>query len=233
MVASRAFALPATPYLTPPSGQQLSLLAFGDSITEGTGDTEHLGGYPGRLQAILNVPVTNSGVGGEALAHHGLTRLKSVVRQSSATTVILNEGNSDAYDFDISLPQFKAALVQAVGYIKRRNKQLLLATQYPELYLHSIVQGRLNGVNSIIRKVAAANGIRVVSIDRVWETTCNELPNCDLLFKDGLHPNGMGYDAITDVALAALAEINLFSTQGASEVEAAYDLPDNYVIVKP
>jgi lysophospholipase L1-like esterase len=232
--ADFAAALPNDPLFSDVTGDQnLVILAFGDSITSGSHDTAQHGGYPTRLQSILGVTVINHGRGGEELAGRGLIRFKHDVRTIAADLFILNDGNSDAYKSFITLGAFHSALDQAVAYVKRRKRHLVLATQYPELLKAKVVQPRLDYVNLLVRKVAARNGIRVVDIDRAWRSTCDRVPRCNLLASDGLHPNSTGYDVITDVVLGALAHIAIFKAGGAAQVEAAYGLANGSVLVKP
>jgi lysophospholipase L1-like esterase len=72
-------------------------VAFGDSITEGTGDEEG-GGYPPRLEALLlarglNADVRNRGVAGETTVD-GLARIDSVLAQGG-DVLLLMEGTND------------------------------------------------------------------------------------------------------------------------------------------
>ena len=87
-------------------------------------------------------------------------------------------------------------------------------------------------MNAEMNQVAAEHGIRLADLDRAWKSTCDRLPECDLLSSGGLHPNSQGYDVIAQVVLATLAGIDVFSPQGATELEKAYALPTGSVIVK-
>lgn len=87
--------------LAPVAAQEV--IAFGDSITRGDEpfDEEGLGGYPARLQTLLQASgradavVHNYGKGGERVSQ-GLTRLDSVLDgEPTADTVILMEGTND------------------------------------------------------------------------------------------------------------------------------------------
>lgn len=76
---------------------QTRYLAFGDSITEGVGDTEPLGpdsGYPGRLRNLLpEDTVENHGLSGEDTAE-GLSRLPQVLLDGG-DVLLLMEGTND------------------------------------------------------------------------------------------------------------------------------------------
>ena len=233
LFCSHALALPNSSYFKDVTGdKKLTILAFGDSITKGVGDTVHVGGYPSRLSSILGTTVINDGRNGEVLATIGFTRLRSELRRYKPDLLIFNEGNSDAYEANVSIAAFKSVLSQTVQYVKRRNIHFVLATQYPELLSYRTVQGRLDQVNSAIRSIGAHTGIHVIDIDRAWKSTCDQLPACNLLYKDGLHPNSNGYDVITGVALATLDNIDVFKAGGAARVEKAYGLAKGFIRVK-
>ena len=85
---------------------QITLLAFGDSITRGVGDGNNelatpavsVAGYPARLIAILGLPVINAGKGGERTVA-GLPRLTAtLVANPEVDYVIILEGVNDLLD---------------------------------------------------------------------------------------------------------------------------------------
>jgi len=83
----------------PPAGAQaFKAIAFGDSITEGYGDTQGGGGYPARLQRWLrqrgyDATVVNEGVGGEATPE-ALARVDDVLAQGGEYFLLM-EGTND------------------------------------------------------------------------------------------------------------------------------------------
>ncbi len=72
------------------------IVAFGDSLTYGTG--ARYGGkdmsYPAQLSKLLGLPVINEGVPGET-AEQGVGRLKTVLERHRPTILILCEGGND------------------------------------------------------------------------------------------------------------------------------------------
>ena len=208
------------------------LLAFGDSITVGLGDGAPGGGYPARLEQVLGVPVDQEGVSGERMAFDGLNRLTGLLPQSDAEIVILDEGNTDAYE-GVTVADYHTALESAVGAIEASGKVAILMNQYPTCCAAGGYQRQLDAVNAVMGQVAAEHGVRLADLDRAWRSTCDQLPDCNLLASDGLHPNSLGYDVISQVLLASLAGIDIFSPQGAADVEKAYSLPAGSVLVRP
>lgn len=210
----------------------VSILAFGDSITAGVGDSQGLGGYPGRLENYFNIPVSNRGVAGERLLVGGLQRFPGVVLSSSADIVIILEGANDAI-FRESQSAYRKGLQRLINVAKALGKDVVVgATQKP--CCNKGDRGLFTDVYAkVARELSVINEAPLADFDLAWKTTCKNKEQCELyVLPEGLHPNKTGYDVMAQVAAAALLGIDIFSPTGPTELEDALDLPKGSVIVK-
>lgn len=224
----------------------ITILAFGDSITYGVGDGVAPGvvaqdvpvsdgtvGYPQRLGALLGVAVVNAGVPGEEFAVDGFARFPQALAASAADTVILMEGANDAVH-QLDPGEYRRLLQRVVNVARVQGRAVLLATLPPPCCDHAPLSLFTGAYSGAVKRVAALNDLRVIDMQRAWVTTCSSLGQCDLYnLPEGLHPNTKGYDVIAQNSASAIYGIDIFSADGASNLEAALGLPAGTVVVKP
>ena len=225
---------------------EVRLLFFGDSITFGVGDGTSVGefieeppitdggdGYPRRVEELMGILADNEGAPGEFLTEGGIDRFPAVVASSVADVVGFFEGSNDAVH-KVSGGAFELAVQRAINVAGALGKQIILFTIPPPCCDKESLSLFTGDYTSHIKELAVVNSLPVVDIERAWQTTCNNISTCHLYnLPEGLHPNIEGYDVIAQVIVATLLGIDIFSEEGAVELEEALELPEGTVIVKP
>ena len=202
---------------------QIEVVAFGDSITYGVGDGTDPGqyvsgigevgdprGYPLRLSSVLAVPVLNAGIPGEMVIGipgpraAGVVRFPEVVVGSTADLVIIFEGINDAR-YDISATELEAAYQKMINVARADNKNIAIATLLPPTVQHGTLAPTAALYSETIRGLGAMNGILVIDLEQGFLRDCPDLSTCSYYnLPEGLHPNTVGYDAITTMIATAL-----------------------------
>ncbi len=106
-----------------PLGQEAAVLAFGDSLTHGTGAPAGQS-YPDILAGLLGKPVINSGVAGEVSAA-GLQRLPEILDRYNPALVILCHGGND-FLRRLDLEATKRNLKSMIELIRARGADVVL-----------------------------------------------------------------------------------------------------------
>lgn len=188
------------PRLRPLPGDGV-VLAFGDSLTHGTG-AEPGRSYPEVLEALIGRKVVRSGVPGEVTGA-GLKRLAPVLDAVHPDLVILCHGGNDILrrmDLRVTAQNLKAM----IGIIRGRGAEVVLVG-VPALGL------RLRTA-SFYRAVADETGVPLLG------DVLTEILSSRALKADQIHPNGKGYarmaSAVADFLIrqGALAEGDLRRT---------------------
>ncbi|TKB05744.1 GDSL-type esterase/lipase family protein [Desulforhopalus sp. IMCC35007] len=164
-----------------------NIIAFGDSITSGTGSKT--GGYPPRLQQIIErsgkpCTVYNQGVPSER-TYQGIERIDEVLNTIPADAILIMEGTNDIRSgYPIQTTRLNLQLM--IDKAKAKGVEPILATLTPSNQANSeFLIPKL--YNPMIRKLAKDNNITLVdqftAIEKKW-------PALNL---DGIHPNDDGY----------------------------------------
>ncbi|MBN2965097.1 arylesterase [Sulfurospirillum sp. T05] len=169
--------------------KETHILAFGDSITFGTGASV---GYPQKLAILSGVKVTNAGIPGEVSAQ-GLARLGQLLETTRPDIVILCHGGNDILR-RMDLAQTKANVRQMIALVEA------------------------SGAKAVLVGVPLFTGIRIVTAD-IYDALAKEtdvvyVPNAltdviknGALKSDHVHPNDEGYAHLAQVLYEALLRV--------------------------
>ena len=163
------------------------VLAFGDSLTSGTGANPGES-YPARLEALIGRTVVSSGVPGETSAE-GLARLAGVIEESKPQLVILCEGGND---FLRKLDEAQAAenLRGMIRVAKAHGAQVvLIAVPKPGL-----LPSPAGFYASVAREFAVPHE----------ESALRKILTDNALKSDLVHPNAAGYARLAEAVAALL-----------------------------
>ncbi|MGX2031801.1 MULTISPECIES: arylesterase [Methylocaldum] len=160
---------------------EAKVLAFGDSLTFGTGAGSEQS-YPSVLQGLIGREVINAGVPGETSAE-GLERLPALLDEHQPTLLILCHGGND---FLRNLGEQQAAdNVRAMVKLARDRGISVVLIAVPKF-------GLMFSPPEFYAKIAEEFAIP-------FETgTLSKIIRDNSLKSDGVHPNGPGYRMLAE-----------------------------------
>lgn len=161
------------------------IIAFGDSITYGTGSFS--GGYPPKLQALIaGSAVVNYGVPGESTAW-GAGRIDSVLAaQADANYILILEGTNDLF-YGVSIGATQYHLETMIAKSRDAGVTPVLATLTPDWTEDAGAKNIPWTYNPMIQGIGANLGVAVVDMYSALE------PNWGGWSADLIHPNDTGY----------------------------------------
>ncbi len=158
-----------------------NILAFGDSLTYGTGTSPDKA-YPAVLSRLIERNVINAGVPGE-LSKDGLKRLTALLQKHQPELVIICHGGNDILR-KLSSSKTKDNIQQMILLAKQHNSQVLLIG-VPEfgLFLNS----------SPIYQALATENMLPIENNVLGDILAN-----NSLKSDHIHPNTQGYQTLAE-----------------------------------
>lgn len=193
IIAISLSALVACTDKTPPLNKLSSdavVVAFGDSLTYGTGAKDHEA-YPAQLSDLIQREVINEGRPGE-LSGDGLKRLPAVLDEYQPALLILCHGGNDLLrkkNAQSITNNLKAMITEA----KQRGIQVvLIGVPEPALFLLESAP--------FYSKIAASENIPFE------ENILPEIESDNALKSDTIHPNAAGYRKFAE-AIAKLLSL--------------------------
>jgi acyl-CoA thioesterase I len=164
-----------------PLASSATVLAFGDSLTYGTGSSVNKA-YPAVLESLIHRKVINAGVPGE-ISQKGLSRLPGLISQYRPDLIIICHGGNDILR-KLDIKQTKANIQHMIDMAMQNNSQVILIG-VPEfgIFLNS---------SPIYQTLADENRIPIEN-----DILGNILGN-NSLKSDHIHPNAQGYQLFAE-----------------------------------
>lgn len=162
------------------------ILAFGDSLTFGTG-ADPAQSYPAVLGELINRRVVNSGVPGEVTTE-GLSRLPEVLERERPALLLLCHGGNDQLRRQ-NLQQMANNIKEMIHLARQRGiAVILIAVPEPGLSLSP---------SSIYMKISKEMSVPIE------EDALSDILSTRSLKSDFIHPNAAGYRRLAE-SIAAL-----------------------------
>jgi len=191
--AGVALVLAVTAACGPPElprlGPDAHILAFGDSLTHGSGVAAE-DSYPAVLARRLERPVIRAGVPGEH-AQEGLERLPRVLDETQPEMVILCHGGNDILA-DREPQAIRDALLAMVRTIQRRD--------IPVVLVGVPAKGLMGSTADVYYEVADRTGVPLED-----QAMARIIADASLK-SDPIHPNAAGYRELAAAIHRLLAE---------------------------
>jgi len=166
------------------------ILAFGDSLTYGTGVGDG-DSYPTILESLTGFTVINAGVPGE-ISRKGLNRLPELLDKHNPNLLILIHGGNDILR-KLSNSGLKNNLIEMVGEAKKRKIPVILMG-VPRFGILSLKS------HKVYAEVVASENIPA-DLETLPQIIGNES-----LKSDQVHPNEEGYRLMAEAIFALLKE---------------------------
>nr|WP_305891728.1 GDSL-type esterase/lipase family protein [Methylomonas sp. WSC-6] len=166
------------------------ILAFGDSLTHGTGATAERD-YPAILAALSGREVINAGVPGE-ISSEGRQRLPALLDEYQPNLLILIHGGNDILR-QINAEETRANLTAMIAAAKQRNIAVVMlgVPKFGLILLHSA---------EIYAELAQSEQVPI-DLD-----TLPSILSTNELKSDAVHPNDQGYQKLAENIAGLLRE---------------------------
>ena len=158
-----------------------TILAFGDSLTYGTGTSKN-NAYPAVLERLIDHRVINAGIPGE-ISSEGLVRLPGLIEKHRPDLIIICHGGNDILR-KLDLSKTRNNIQQMIDLAKQNNS-LIVLVGVPQF-------GLFLNTAPLYRELAEKNNIPI-SNDILGDIIGN-----NALKSDHIHPNNKGYQILAE-----------------------------------
>ncbi len=163
----------------PPLSSDATILAFGDSLTYGTG-TSRDNAYPAVLAKLINYKIINAGIPGE-ISERGLARLPGLIDKYQPELIIICHGGNDILR-KLNLNKTSSNIQKMIDLARKNNSEIMLIG-VPEF-------GLLLSSSSIYQALADKNKIPIAN------NILSDILRKNALKSDRVHPNTEGYQLL-------------------------------------
>ena len=173
-----------------------TILAFGDSLTYGTGTSKNKA-YPAILEKLINHRVVNAGIPGE-VSRDGLARLPRLLNEYQPELIIICHGANDILrKLDLSATQNN---IQKMIELARNSNSEVVLIGVPEfgLFLDSA---------PIYQALATENNLPIEN------NVLGDILGKNALKSDHIHPNTKGYQKFAESIDALLRQSGAIQKQ--------------------
>ena len=171
--------------------EHATILAFGDSLTYGTGANHHTESYPAVLSELSGRTVINAGIPGE-ISSEGLQRIESLLMTHEPDLVLLCHGGNDLIR-KLGDEQLSQNLEAMISIIRQYNAEVvLLSVPKPGLMLKPA---------ELYRQVASKLDLPIE------HEIIAEIESETSLKSDPIHPNAKGYRLLAQRIQTLLEEL--------------------------
>ena len=167
------------PPVISPLGDDAVILAFGDSLTYGTG-ADSTEAYPAQLQSLISRTVVNAGIPGE-VSRTGLRRLPALLTRHQPDLVIICHGGNDILR-RLNLQSTRSNIQQMIDLSRSHGADVVLVG-VPEF-------GVFLSSAEFYTELAQANRLPIEN------SVLSEVLKVAAYKSDQIHPNARGYGII-------------------------------------
>ncbi len=200
------------------------IVFLGDSITESCGASEKEKGFVYRFRDKTGAITTELGIGGTRIAYKFIPSIDNLIYDkffetrideipSDAEVIVVFGGTNDYGHGDAPLGKlgddtiftFYGAVYQLIKMIRYAfpNAQLIFVTPLHRQFEHERGLNLVDFVNAI-KEVCAKENVPVVDLYYLYEVNPENEDDRIMYAPDGLHPNDLGHDKLSDAFIKYL-----------------------------
>lgn len=164
-----------------PLTPEATILAFGDSLTYGTGTSPDKA-YPAVLERLTHHKVINAGIPGE-ISKKGMARLPGLIEKHRPDLIIICHGGNDILR-KLDLSKTRDNIQRMINLARQNNSQVILIG-VPEfgLFLNSV---------PLYQSLAEKNRLPIAN------NILGDIIGNNALKSDHIHPNSAGYQYLAE-----------------------------------